>query len=183
MKIHRDAASASWRCPLASQPGLVPCSTGHWAKFYRESGDALISEKVGQAGGFLEPGIQWNVAMHISNVSVRSFQYKAAICTRTANSTPSFQWGQKNAKFQMEENSHMTLAHSSRPFFTFTLLWGTVELGFKWGQIRIRGWTHLERLTFQSQLSSVLGKSTGCLYLFSHLIFTTTLWELLFPFY
>ena len=37
---------------LFLQLGLVPCSTGHWAKFYRESGDALISEKQDRQGDF-----------------------------------------------------------------------------------------------------------------------------------
>lgn len=117
MKIHREMLpSASWRCPLISAAWLGSLQHRTLGKILQGIGRCPNQWKAGQAGGFLELGIQWNVAMHISNVRWRFFQYKAAICTRTANSTP-FQWGQKNAKFQMEENSHMTLAHSSRPFF------------------------------------------------------------------
>ena len=43
-----------------------------------------------------------------------------------------------------------------------------VQRSSPWKHIRVRGWTHPERLTFQPQLGSVLGKVLD-VYIFSHI--------------
>lgn len=121
-------------------------------------------------GSFLELRVQQKIAMHI-NVRWRFSQVQSRQSLHLDGQYHALLVAIEKC-WAREEGSHMTLARSSRSFFHSSPAlrcsrtagggWGGVE-----GRLESEFWTHRERLTFQFQLCSVLGKVY--IYSFSHI--------------